>query len=83
MFAADVRQGDLANSFILPAYARFDAMAAYTFDMSGHKAVAQVNVKNFFNTRWYKTVNTIDGLPRAGILVGEPITVVGSLNVTF
>lgn len=83
VYAAGTRHGDLANSFTLPGCTRVDAMASYKIDVAGHPLLAQLNIKNLFNTKWYKTVNQIDGVPRADILVGEPFTVIGSLNMTF
>ena len=48
------RQGDNANDFQLPAYARVDAAVIYRFQPGAFPWVqnltAQLNVKNLFNT---------------------------------
>jgi iron complex outermembrane receptor protein len=53
VFAQGQRQGDLANTFQLPGYARVDAMAAYRFGWGGSKAALQFNVDNVFNQKIY------------------------------
>lgn len=47
------RWGDISNSFVMPAYTRIDAMAAYDFEAMGSKASVQLNVNNLFDTRYY------------------------------
>jgi iron complex outermembrane receptor protein len=71
VFTEGERPGDLGNTFILPGYARVDAMAQYTFRVRGSRVAAQLNVDNVFDTEWYAGVykNSRDfimpGTPRA------------------
>jgi iron complex outermembrane recepter protein len=53
VFAQGQRQGDQANSFQLPGYARIDAMLAYRFKLGGSDAQVQLNVNNLFDRLYY------------------------------
>jgi len=53
MFLQGQRQGDLANSFQLPGYARFDLMASYAFDLGSWRNRLQFNVNNVGDKRYY------------------------------
>ena len=53
VFLQGQRQGDNANSFQLPGYARVDAMASYTFRAGGARGSVQFNLKNVFDTVYY------------------------------
>ncbi len=55
VFAQGMRQGDVANTFQLPGYARVDAMAAYRFALGGAKAALQFNVDNLFDRKYYSS----------------------------
>lgn len=78
VYAASDRQGDIENSFILPAYARVDAFAAYKFEVSGLKYTAQLNVENLLDTTYYQAANG-----RNDIQAGAPLTVIGGLKVAW
>jgi len=66
------RQGDNQNSFILPAYARVDAMIQYQFkpppETQFKRVTLQLNVKNMFDTVYYQNsssrLNIFPGVPR-------------------
>jgi iron complex outermembrane receptor protein len=66
------RQGDNQNSFILPAYARVDAMIQYQFkpppETQFKRITVQLNVKNVFDTVYYQNsssrLNIFPGVPR-------------------
>jgi iron complex outermembrane recepter protein len=73
------RQGDNQNSFILPAYARVDAMIQYQFkppaDTQFKRVTLQFNVKNVFDTVYYQNSST-----RLSIFPGAPRTFIGSIR---
>lgn len=82
-YVAGQREGDNENSFQLPGYVRWDAMAAYRFNVGPTRLTAQVNVTNILDKTYFKATNMLDGAPRAGITVGEPLTVLGSLRLEY
>ncbi|HYE37045.1 TonB-dependent receptor [Methylocaldum sp.] len=82
-FVAGQREGDNENTFQLPGYVRWDAMAAYRFDVGPTRLTAQINVNNILDKTYFKAANTLDGAPQAGITVGEPLTVLGSLRLEY
>lgn len=53
VFFQGQRQGDNANSFQLPGYARVDAMVSYGFKAGGSKGLVQFNLKNVFDKVHY------------------------------
>ncbi|WP_396268028.1 TonB-dependent siderophore receptor [Ideonella sp.] len=54
IFFQGQRQGDNANSFQLPGFARVDAMASYAFKVgTSSKGSVQFNLKNVFDTVYY------------------------------
>ena len=53
VFAQGGRAGDRANTFVLPGYARVDAMAAYRFPLGGAKGQLQFNVNNLFDREYF------------------------------
>jgi iron complex outermembrane receptor protein len=82
-FVASQREGDNENTFQLPGYVRWDAMAAYQFNVGPSRLTAQVNVNNILDKTYFVAANTLDGAPRAGITVGEPLTVIGSIRIDY
>ncbi|QBR71368.1 TonB-dependent siderophore receptor [Beijerinckiaceae bacterium] len=84
VFAASNRWGDDANTFILPAYARFDAFAKYQIVAAGLKWSAQINLTNIANTKYYSGAdNYFNNSPRFGIFPGAPRAVTASLRVEY
>jgi iron complex outermembrane receptor protein len=84
VYAASDRWGDDRNTFILPAYARLDAMAKYQFAAGGAKWSAQINVKNIANTRYIEGADIyFNNVGPAGLLPGTPRAVTASLRVEF
>lgn len=53
VFAQGGRAGDRANTFVLPGYARVDAMAAYRFPLGSAKGQLQFNVNNLFDREYF------------------------------
>lgn len=84
VFIVGQRQGDVANSFQLPGYTRWDASAAYKWNIGKSKLTAQLNVRNILDKRYFSGANTYDGSPRGyGNIPGEPLTFLGSLKLEF
>ncbi len=53
VFSVSERQGDNANTFQLPGYARTDLFAQYRFQLAGSELQAQLNVNNIFDETFY------------------------------
>lgn len=53
VFAQGGRAGDQGNTFVLPGYARVDAMAAYRFPLGDAKGQLQFNVNNLFDREYF------------------------------
>lgn len=53
LYARSQREGDLANSWQLPGYARVDAMARYRTVLGGGKVSIQINVENLFDRTYF------------------------------
>jgi iron complex outermembrane recepter protein len=53
VFAQSGRAGDQSNTFVLPGYARVDAMAAYRFALGAAKGQLQLNVNNLFDREYF------------------------------
>lgn len=66
------RFGNLANTWSLEAYNRFDAAASYRFRRSGGPVTLQVNLENLTNERYFQAatgdIMAIPGSPRAAIV---------------
>lgn len=80
VFMAGQREGDTGGSFQLPGYARWDAMAAYKWEIGKSRLTAQVNVNNILDKEYYKSGQT---WTRLRIPAGEPLAVLGSLRLEF
>ena len=73
------RQGDAANSYQLPGYARLDAMAAYVQPIGKTRLTAQINVNNLLDKEYF--TGSTSWLPTANI--GAPISAMGSLKLEY
>lgn len=79
VFAMSDRAGDGQDSFQLDGFARVDATAWYDTELpSGAPIRLQLNVNNVFDTEYYENSSGI-----GAVFPGQPLTVVGSLRVTF
>jgi iron complex outermembrane receptor protein len=62
------REGDNANDYQLPGFARWKALAAYGWRAAGAQLSLQLNVDNVFNTRYFEslsgTSSVVPGCPR-------------------
>lgn len=78
----DAQPGDDLNTFMLPAYARVDGMAAYKFKAFvlpfAPDLTFQVNVRNLFGTTYYETASN-----RLNIVPGAPRSFLASLRAEF
>ncbi|MEL6603107.1 MAG: TonB-dependent siderophore receptor [Cyanobacteria bacterium J06614_10] len=75
LFYVGERQGDEANSFTLDDYLRTDAAIYYRQD----DFRVGLNVRNLFDVGYFEH----GGLARRGATPGEPLSVVGSVSITF
>ncbi|WP_374411396.1 TonB-dependent siderophore receptor [Hydrogenophaga sp.] len=80
LFAQGQRQGDNANSFQLPGYARVDAMLSYGFRTGGGKGSLQFNLKNVFDKVHYTGSHP---LVKDWIQVGAPRTASLTLRLDY
>lgn len=83
VFLASQRQGDNENSFQLPGYVRWDAMAAYRFDVGKSRLTAQVNINNILDKEYVEYSDTFNGISRFNIFPAEPLTVLGAIRLEF
>ncbi|WP_225587267.1 TonB-dependent siderophore receptor [Methylomonas fluvii] len=84
MFASGQRQGDDANTFALPGYARLDAFAAYRHDFKDTRLTAQLNIRNLLDKTYYESTDPFQNAPpRVGIYPGAPLTAIGSIRLEF
>jgi iron complex outermembrane receptor protein len=72
------RQGDNANTFQLPAYARVDLAAIYRLPFAGPAITAQLNIKNLLGTTYYESSND-----RLTIAPGAPRVFLASIRAEF
>lgn len=70
-------QGDDANSFQLPGYARVDALLAYRDKLAGVPLSAQLNIQNLGDATYFERTNNNYSF------YGAPRTFMGSLRVEF
>jgi iron complex outermembrane receptor protein len=66
--ARSVREGDSANDYQLPAFARCGALAAYSWRAAATDFTVQMNVDNVFNARYFESLSgthtVMPGAPR-------------------
>jgi iron complex outermembrane receptor protein len=74
------RQGDTQNTFQLPGYVSVDAFASYQIVVGHSKIVPQFNITNLTNGRYYVNSNNFDSNPRAGIMPGQPRSIMASIR---
>lgn len=72
-------QGDDANDFHIPGYAKLDLMASYETSLIGRKATFQLNVNNVLDTRYY----AIGSASPYALQTGTPRSFRGSIKVQF
>lgn len=73
--------GDIQNTFLIPGWARLDAMASYAALYEGHKLTAQLNLNNITNTRYFTGTDiNFNAGPRLAAFPAEPLTVIGTLK---
>lgn len=72
------RQGDIQNTFDLPAYGRADAWVAHTYRLARSRLTVQLNLRNLFDEQYYEVASS-----RGAIYPGAPRAVSASLALTF
>jgi iron complex outermembrane receptor protein len=84
IYAAGNRWGDDQDTFVLPAYARLDAFAAYKAVFGPTRWTAQINLQNIANTNYYPGNDFFfNNAPRFGIFTGTPRAATVSLRAEF
>jgi iron complex outermembrane receptor protein len=78
--AVGERQGNDANDFQLPAYARVDVFGIYRLPLPGPQLSLQLNVKNLFDARYFESSAAFDNYTN---LPGAPRTFLVSLRAEF
>jgi iron complex outermembrane receptor protein len=82
--AAGARQGDFANSFLLPGFIRMDAFAAYKMKVGPTKVTTQFNIRNLLDKNYYESTDPNSNVtPRLGVAPGAPLTAIGSIKVEY
>lgn len=81
-YVAGQRQANTANSFQLPGYVRWDAMAAHEWKVGGSNITAQVNVNNILGKRYFTYADQF-GNPQFDAMPADPRTVLGSIRVDY
>ena len=78
LFKRGQRNGDLANTFKLPGYMRWDASVAYSFRQFGPKITTQLNAYNLLNKHYFDRAGS-----NLDVHYGEPLTFLGSVRVEY
>lgn len=79
VFMVGQREGDLANSYQLPGYARVDAALKYVKHLGFSNLTVQFNIQNLLDKQYYASSRP----NRVGVTPGEPITFLGSVKLDF
>jgi len=80
IFAESQREGDQANDFQLPGFARTDLMTSYDFRFRKVRGTLQLNLDNLFNVRYYAGSHQF---VRDWIQPGKPRTLTFSARFTY
>lgn len=78
LYAMSWRWGNDANTWFLPGYVRFDAMAGYRTEVLGRKVAFRLNVKNLTDTKYFEYSDA-----GTNAYYGAPRTFIGSVSVQF
>jgi iron complex outermembrane receptor protein len=82
VYAMSWRWGNDANTWILPSYVRFDAMAAYRTVLFGQKVAFRLNLKNLTDARYFAYSDAVSG-SGTNAYYGQPRAVIGSVSFQF
>ena len=80
VFCQGARLGDQANTFVLPGYARVDAMVSYDLNLRAARMLLQLNVDNVLDHRYYTGSHQF---VRDWIQPGRPRTVTLAVRVDY
>jgi len=78
VFVRGQREGDVANTFELPSYTRWDASVGYRLRLGRTRITPQLNVYNLLDETYYDT-----SANRANIRPGIPLTFLGSVKMEY
>lgn len=81
-FLVGQRQGNQANTFQLPGYARWDASLSYQFKVAKTNVTAQFNVNNVLDKTYYAYADQF-GNAQFDIIPGTPRSFIGSIRVEY
>jgi iron complex outermembrane receptor protein len=77
-YLAGSREGDLANSYQMPGYVRWDLMAAYKTRVGKSRLTTQLNVNNILDKQYYLSSNS-----GSQILPADPLSFIGSVKLEY
>lgn len=77
-YAISSQQGDIANSFEIAGYTRWDAFAAYRMPTTRGNYTFQLNAQNLTDHEYYVASGS-----RSGVGIGESRKIIGTLRVDF
>ena len=72
--------GDIGPTFDAPGYVRWDAFAAYHFNLGGSRLTTQVNVNNILDKEYFSSTQFFGG---GTLFPGDPLTVLGSIRIEY
>nr|WP_281926488.1 TonB-dependent siderophore receptor [Methylocystis bryophila] len=78
VYAMSWRWGDLANTWVMPGYVKFDMMGGYRTLIGGHKLTVQLNIKNLSDTRYWD-----HGDAYQFAFMGKPRTFIGMVKLDW
>ncbi|OAI30292.1 TonB-dependent siderophore receptor [Methylomonas koyamae] len=78
VYLTDQREGNRANTWQMPGYARVDTSISYTFKLGKSLLSAQLNVNNLLDKEYYA-----DYRPDSFAIPGAPRSFLGSIRLDF
>jgi iron complex outermembrane recepter protein len=79
VFLVGDREGNNANTFQIPGYARVDLLAAYEWKLGPSRLIAQLNVENLLDEEYFLSAESF----RSFVFPGAPRTFLGSIRLQF
>ncbi len=79
VFLVGDREGNNANTFQIPGYARVDLLAAYEWKLEPSRLIAQLNVENLLDEEYFLSAESF----RSFVFPGAPRTFLESIRLEF
>jgi iron complex outermembrane receptor protein len=79
VFLVGDREGNNANTFQIPGYARVDLLAAYEWKLGPSRLIAQLNVENLLDEEYFLSAESF----RSFVFPGAPRTFLESIHLEF